>query len=239
MLKSISIAWSEGVADHESATLLATVQRTLLSLYLRLPSALEAPPIEVRAFGNWVIPALAPDSPYWGVQWYVGSAYDAVLEQVIAPTFLELVRTEPWQTSDPHLDIALLDQDLTDFPAPLAHLRRDRYTVGTSLPGTAAVLSVGRIRRLGTSASQRTALARLVRHALGHVLGVPSFARPAHTVRHGLELHCANRCVMRGASSVDELVALAVDEAELGWPFCSECSQELLDILVKQSFTWN
>ena len=239
MPKSISIAWSEGVTEEESATLLATVQRTLRSLFLRVPAALEAPPIQVRAFGNWVIPALTPDHPYWGIQWYVDSAYDADLERVIAPSFLELVRLEPWQRADPHLDLALLDSDLTDFPAPLAHLRRERYTVGTSLPGSAAVLSVRRIRRLASEPTQRLALARLVRHHLGHVLGVPAFERPHHTARQGLEQHCTYRCVMRGASTVEELAGLAIDEAELGWPYCPECSRELVDIVVKHAYTWN
>ncbi len=239
MPTSISVAWSEGVTDAESATLLATIQRTLHSLYLRVPAALEAPPIAVRPFGNWIIPSLAPDRPYWGVQWYVDSAWDADVERVIAPTYLELVRQEPWQLAAPHFDLSLIDSDMTDFPSALAHLRRERYTVGTSLPGTAAVLSVRRIRTLGSARARRLALARLVRHALGHVLGVPAFSRTERTVRQGLELHCANRCIMRGASTVEDLAALAVDEAKLGWPFCPDCSRELLDVVVKHTYTWN
>jgi len=236
---SITVAWSEGVADEETATLLATLERTLQSLFLRVPAALEGPPITVRAYGNWIIPALAPDRPYWGVQWYVDSSWNSGVGRIIAPSFLELVRQEPWQQSSPHYDLALLDADLTDFTAPLARLRPERYTVGTSLPGTAGVLSVRRIRTLASEPTQRLALARLVRHMLGHVLGAPSFHRAEHTVREGLELHCTNRCVMRGAATVEELSERAIDEAELGWPYCPECTYDLLNVVIRHALDWN
>jgi len=239
MGKSISVTWSEGVTDQESQTMLDTVQQVLTRLYLRIPSALADPPIQIRVFGNWVIPALLPDRPYWGTQWYIEASYDSELQRVIAPAFLELVRREPWQRLDPHFDLALLDYDLTDFPSPVARLLPGHYTLGSSFPGTTAVMSVLRIRELAQRQVRHLALARLVRHHLGHVLGVPQFTRKDHVVRLGAELHCSNDCVMRHAATVERLSDLALEESEMGWPFCELCTRELYSVVVRHSRTWN
>jgi len=72
MTKFISVTWSEGVTEKESQTFTNIVERTLKWLYMRRSSALADPPIRMHVFGNWVIPALVPDRPYWGTQWYIG-----------------------------------------------------------------------------------------------------------------------------------------------------------------------
>jgi len=239
MAKSISVTWSEGVTDQESQIMAETVQQVLAHLYLGLPSALVDPPIEVRVLGNWIIPALAPHSPYWGTQWYIDASYDDELEQVIAPAFLELVRKEPWQRVDPHFDLALLDRDLTDFPSPVAKLLPDHYTLGSSFPGTTAVMSVFRIRELADPHTRELALARLVRHHLGHVLGIPQFTRKGYVARYGSELHCTNRCAMRHAATARQLAQFALEESEMGWPFCQLCTRELYSIVVRHSYIWS
>ncbi len=239
MARYISIMWSEGVLEEESNAFVSTVSSTLNWLYLRHPLALADPPIQIRLFGNWVIPALVPDHPYWGAQWYIDSSYDRDLQRVIAPVFLELVRQEPWQRSDPHFDLALLDQDLTDFPAPLARMRPDHYALGSSFPGMIAVISLHRVRPLADPRVRALALARLVRHHLGHVLGVPAFSRKEHVQRLGLEMHCTNLCVMRHAATVEELTERALEEAEMGWPFCEACTQDLHTVVVREQYSWN
>ncbi|HHX44988.1 MAG TPA: hypothetical protein GX714_13525 [Chloroflexi bacterium] len=239
MSKFISMMWSEGVLEEESEVFAQTVDGVLKWLFLRHPRALMDPPIRIHLYGNWVIPALVPNTPYWGTQWYIDMSFDNTLQRVIAPVFLELVRQEPWQRADPHFDLALLDQDLTDFPAPLARLRPDHYALGTSLPGTTAVMSLHRVRTLTEAHVRALALARLVRHHLGHVMGIPSFGRSASVQRRGLELHCTNRCVMRHAETVGELAALAIEEDELGWPFCELCTQDLHTVVVRQLYNWN
>ncbi|HUV93672.1 MAG TPA: hypothetical protein VMX14_02415 [Anaerolineae bacterium] len=239
MAKSINVTWSEGVADQESQTMTETLRQVLGRLYLRLPSALAAPPIEVRVFGNWVIPALLPDRPYWGTQWYINTSYDDELKRVIAPSFLELVRKEPWQRLEPHFDLALLDYDLTDFPSPVARLLPGHYALGSSFPGTTAVMSVYRIRELTDRFARELALTRLVRHHLGHVLGVPQFTRKERVERLGLELHCTNPCAMRHAPTVERLARLALEESEMGWPFCELCTRELYSIVVRHTYTWS
>ena len=239
MSRSISVTWSGGITDVESETLTGTIEQLLKWLYLRHPQALTDPPLQVLAFGNWVIPALVPDKPYWGTQWYIDASYDAQLGRVIAPKFLELVRHEPWQRQNPHLDLALLDQDLTDFPAPLARLRPDRYSLCTSFPGSMAVMSVHRVRRLADEQTRALAIARLVRHNLGHVLGVPRLTRTDHVKRLGLESHCTDTCVMRHAATVEELARFSVEEAEMGWPFCPLCVRDLHTVLVRYNHAWS
>ncbi|MBC7235363.1 MAG: hypothetical protein H5T69_05935 [Chloroflexi bacterium] len=235
----ISMTWSEGITERESRVAIDTVKQVLYWLYLRHPEALIDPPIQIRPFGNWIIPALVPDKPYWGTQWYIDSSYDDQLQQVIAPLFLELVRREPWQQADAHFDLALLEQDLTDFPVPLARMYPERYTLGSSLPGTGAVMSVYRLRQIQDTYIRELSLARLVRHHLGHVLGVPELTRRQATARLGLELHCTNPCVMRNAATASELTELALEEVEMGWPFCELCTQELHHVIVRYSYEWS
>lgn len=240
MPKWISVTWSEEVTDSESQTLTRTIAQTLTRLYLHNPVALADPPIQVRTFGNWVIPALGRDHPYWGAQWYIDASYDENVQRVIAPVFLELVRQEPWQRADPHFDLALLAQDLTDFPTPLARLRPERYTLGASFPGTAAVMSVYRLRAIAGDEPQRLALARLVRHHMGHVLGAPSLTRKEQVRRLGLEMHCTSPvCAMRHASTVDECVEMAYEEAQSGWPFCDLCTSDLHSTITRYALVWS
>ena len=235
----LSLTWSRGITEEESQLLRDTIDNVLKWLYLRHPAALREPAIRVLAYGDWVIPDLVPNKPYWGTQWYIDRSYDPDLKRVIAPSYLELVHQEPWQRVAPHLDLALLEQDLTDFPAPVAKLRPDRYTLGTSFPGSMAVMSAHRVRTLSDAYVRELALARLVRHHLGHVLKVPQFTRKEHIERLGLESHCTNVCVMRHVASVERLATYALEESEMGWSFCEECTRGLHAVIVRHQQSWN
>jgi hypothetical protein len=239
MPKAISVTWSAGVSEQESDILTHTVEQVLKYLYLRDPAALLDPPLHVRVYGNWIIPAMVPNQPYWGCQWYIDSSYDDELRRVIAPAYLELVRREPWQRQEPHFDLALLDQDLTDFPAAAARFVPERYSLGASFPGSVAVMSVYRLRLLADEAIRKLALERLVRHHLGHALGIPGFERRGNVARLGLETHCTERCVMRHAGTVQELAMLAVEESESGWPYCPACTRDLRSKVLRHSRPWN
>jgi len=238
MVKYISVSWSEGVSEHEQQVAASAMEQMLRWLNLRHPQAFEDPPLRIRLFGNWIIPPLFPDKPYWGTQWYVNRSYDDEIDKIITPVYLELVRQEPWQRVDPHYDLALLEQDMTDFPSPLARLRPAHYALSSSFPGTSSVLSVYRIRQLPDE-QRDLALTRLVRHCLGHTLGAVDFSRKDDVTRLGLELHCKNRCVMRHTDDADELVELALDERELGWDFCPVCTKGLHSVMVRESYIWN
>lgn len=133
----------------------------------------------------------------------------------------------------------LLDSDLTEFPGPLARLRREEYALGASFPGTVAVISLHRLRTLTDPTLQGLALARLVRHHLGHVLAIPPFERREQVLRRGLEMHCTNLCVMRHADTLEQLANYAVQEAALGWPFCPLCTQALHSVVLRHAQEWN
>ena len=239
MVKFISVTWSEGISEREYTVLAKALEHVIRWLNLRHPAAFEDPPLRIRLFGNWIIPLLVPDYPYWGTQWYINRSYDQELEQVIAPVYLELVRQEPWQMIDPHYDIAVMEHDLTDFPAPLARLRPEHYALSASFPGTSAIFSTRRIRLLDDEHFRDIALARLARHCLGHALGAVDFSRTVDVARLGLEMHCMNRCVMRHAENADELVAFSLEELEHGWAFCPTCTRALHSVLVRESYVWN
>lgn len=239
MSKRLSVTWSEGITEEESQVMLQTIEQTLTWLYYRRPMALFDPPILVRAFGNWVIPAMVDRHTYWGMQWYIDNSYDRELDRVIAPMYLELARREPWQRLDAHFDLALLDEDLTEFPAPLARLRPHDYALGSSFPGTVAVMSLYRVRRIATPELRAMTLTRLVRHHLGHVLAIPPFIRTERVARRGLELHCTNRCAMRHADTVEQWAAFTLEEAEMGWPYCDLCTQGLHSAVVRYGQEWS
>ena len=239
MPKSLSVSWGEGVTEKESQVMLQAIAQTLHWLYFRRTMAFFDPPITVRVYGNWVVPAMVDRHPYWGMQWYVDTSYDRELGRVIAPVYLELVRREPWQRTDAHFDLALLDEDITEFPAPLARLRRDDYALGSSFPGMAAVMSVYRVRRIADPQTRDLTLARLVRHHLGHVLAIPAFDRTVDVARRGLELHCTKRCAMRHADTAEQWAAYALEEAEMGWPFCDLCTQGFHSVMVRHNEEWN
>ncbi|MFO7918493.1 MAG: hypothetical protein R6V13_10480 [Anaerolineae bacterium] len=239
MSKSIYVTWSEGVQREEIEILKETVEQTLEWLYLRRPIALKNPPLRMRVLGTHLVPTPMPYKARKGTQWYVESSYNDELKRIIAPLFLELVRQAPWQRVDPSYNLALLDQDLTDFPSPLAKLRPDRYSLGTSYPGTTAVMSVYRVRKLNDDHVRRLAIARLVRHHLGHVLGIPRFGREKNVSRLGLEMHCTSPCAMRHAATVNELATYAIEESEMGWTFCERCTRALHSIILDHIYNWS
>ena len=237
MTKFISMMWTEGVEDEEAWVAVQTVYGIIQDLYRSYwPQGLIQPPVTLKVFGNWVIPSVAEGSPYWGTQWYVDTSYDPELDQVIGPVFLTLVQQEPWQQSDPHFDIALIDQDLTDLPSPAAHLKPGYFALGTSLPGIASVVSVHRVRQIANKELRRQVLRRLVMHHLGHSLGIPRPQRTVHVEQTGLEWHCTSICVMRHADNVTRQIAYALEEANAGITFCVRCTQDLLSTIIQTQY---
>jgi hypothetical protein len=229
-MKSISIMWAEGVTDAEAATVVKTVKQVVQVMYdLCLKAGVGLSPTAIKPFGTWVMPSIPAGDPYSGTQWYIDTAYDPALGQVVAPRFLELVKQEPWQIASPHLDVAVLDRDLTDGASSV---------MGSSLPGTATVISVHRLRGLSELEAQLTALRRLVVHNFGHVLEIPREGRLG-VIDDRRERHCTAICGMRDPDDVEELVAMAREEAALGRLLCQECRQDLVRAVLAQRVSRN
>lgn len=233
-MKSISIMWSEGVRDDEAATVVQTVKDLVKLAYdacFKAGVGLSA--TAIRPFGTWVLPSIPAGDPYSGTQWYVDTAYDRRRGQVVASRFLELVQAEPWQAASPHFDLAVLDRDLAATPNGAG------FVLGSVLPGTAAVISVHRLREIGDGATRARALRRLVAHNFGHVLEVPSSGRVGVVEGPGRERHCTNVCAMRYAADVPELVALANEEAVAQVRLCPECTADLMRSVMLQRVSKN
>jgi hypothetical protein len=151
-MKSISIMWAEGVTDAEAATVVNAVKQVVQVMYdLCYRAGVGLSPTAIKPFGTWVMPSVRPGDPYSGTQWYVETAYDQALGQVLAPRFLELVKQEPWQIASPHFDVAVLDRDLTEGSGSV---------MGSVLPGTATVISVHRLRDIPGQDERLRALRR-------------------------------------------------------------------------------
>ena len=238
MATFVSLTWSEATAQAHSEVFVQTVNDVLQWLLLRHPGQAGHGALDVRIFGPWVIPGLMPDQPYWGTQWYVDRAFDAESGSIIAPLFLELVRHEPWQQSDPHYDLALVAESMTAYHPRLMPAETQGRCLSASIPGLAAVISTAPLVDLPPPLAE-AALARLVRHSLGHALELPSPDRTKDVERHGAERHCTNRCVMRHAENVAALISLTRDEQRLGWPYCEACTTDLHSVMVKHGHEWN
>jgi len=243
-MKPISIMWSEGVREDEAAQMVFTVYQIVISLF-RVGKHGHLLPIvpEIRPFGTWVIPAVPRGAAYWGTQWYVERSLDPQLNRVRGAEFLKLVQLEPWQTHDPHFDLALLDHELV--------VEEGRTTgtqvLGLTLPGTATVISVAPLRNIVDHAERLLALRRLVAHHLGHLVRVPRPDRTDNVDATVLEPwpdgqdrpHCTAICAMRHADHVFELLRYAHEEEEAGVIYCPACEQDLRLQLVSAQFSLN
>lgn len=237
-MKAVSIMWSEGVDPKEAEIAITMIYQLLQIIHQntrKLGFAL--PPTALRPFGTWVIPTLPEGSPYSSTGWYLDSSYRSELNQIDAPAFLELVRNEPWQRKTPHYDIALIDTDLTDTIERTTGEGYSRYSLSSILPGVASVISVKRLHEIADEEQRLLALRRLVVHTFGHLMEVPQHNRTSDVCFEYGELHCTNRCVMRHAATVSEIITLAEEEVESNTLFCSSCHKGLLATAVRSLFS--
>jgi hypothetical protein len=232
-MKPVSIMWSQGVDTSEAEVAVASVREFLRVVYAvghRVGLAL--PPTAIRPFGTWYIPSVPKGSPYSGTTWYVETSFDANRQQVDGARFLELVRDEPWQKSNPHWDVAVIDRDLSDSAREPSMGRSREFVLGTSVPELATVLSVYRLRGLVRSEQRESALRRMVYHFFGEVLGLPSRSRTAAVEAVGRRSYCTNACVMRHAGTVEQVVRAAEQEGRDGVALCDHCQKDLVEIFV-------
>jgi hypothetical protein len=94
------------------------------------------------------------------------------------------------------------------------------------------VLSVYRLRGLVRSEQREVALRRLVYHFFGEVLGLPSRSRIIAVESIGERHYCTNACVMRHASTVEQVVRAAEQEGRDGIALCDNCQKDLVEIFV-------
>lgn len=232
-MKPVSIMWTQGVETAEAQLVITAVRDFLRLVYsIGHEAGLALPPTTIRPFGTWYIPSQPEGSPYWGTHWYVDNSFDPARQQVIGARFLELVRNEPWQKSNPHWDVAVIEHDLVDRIPEFSDEDRGVFVLGTAVPELATVLSVYRLRGLVRPEQRERALRRLVLHQFGQVLGLPSRSRKTAIERIDDRRYCTNRCVMRRAATVEQLVLLAEQEQGEQVLLCGECRHDVIELMV-------
>jgi hypothetical protein len=230
-MKPVSIMWSQGVDASEAEVVVASVREFLRVVYeIGHRVGLALPPTAIRPFGTWYIPSVPRGTPYSGTTWYVDTSYDAGRQQVDGSRFLELVRNEPWQKSNPHWDVAVIDRDLTDADGMVGRPRD--FVLGTAKPELATVLSVYRLRGLVRTEQRELALRRLVFHFFGEVIGLPSNRRSTAIETIGQRRYCTNACIMRSAATVEQIVRAAEQEGRDVVALCDSCQRDIVEIFV-------
>jgi len=229
----ISITWTEDIEDGEARVLVYTVSHLVAQVGKRLPFWFQFQALpQIRPFGDWVILMMPRGSAYSSVDWYLGRSRTADGRRIDGPAYLRLVELEPWQSSTPHFDVALVGQDLSDG--------QGRSVLTLARAGLAAVASVHQLRRYGSEEERIVRLSRLVAHCLGRALGVPLANRAAGAVVHlGEDVFCANECAMRAATSFDDLVALDDPSPERWGFYCEACQRDVEAVFISTHYGLN
>ncbi|MDE2897819.1 MAG: hypothetical protein OXO54_05815, partial [Chloroflexota bacterium] len=112
----------------------------------------------------------------------------------------------------------------------------DPHVFASCRPDLAAVLSVHRLRAITQASQRQTALRRLAINAFGQVLELPAADRQTNVEMALGRLSCLNRCALRFAPDVGQLLDFAHDEHETRTIFCAECTADLLNHVIRTHF---
>lgn len=228
----ISLTWTEGISDYEAKVLIHTVAEMIVRVGHRVGSWFQSQMLPtIRPFGDWVISSMPQGSAYSSAQWYLDRCHTPDGERVDGPAYLRLVELEPWQSSTPHFDLALVAEDLAGA--------KGESELNMALPGLAAVASAYQVRRLGSQEAQILGLRHLVAHALGRAVGVPLPTRSTQVTSHGDDLYCTNLCVMRPCIHLRHLLEYGMEGANQPHLYCSACERDLEAVLVGSHYGLN
>jgi hypothetical protein len=228
----ISLTWTEGISDREAKILLHTVAETMGHIGEQVGPWLQSQVLPaIRPFGDWVILAMPRGSAYSSVGWYLDHCRSEDGKRIDGSVYLRLVELEPWQSSTPHFDVALVAEDLIDADG--------ESTLNVALPGLAVVASVYGVRQLGSQEAQLLGLRHLVAHALGRTIGVPLPTRTTDVVSQGDDRYCANLCVMRPCLHLRHLLEYAMEGASQPSLYCDACQRDLVAMLVGSHYGLN
>lgn len=244
-MKPICVLWSDGVSKaeaHESIKAMRDFLRYFQDVAAE--QAIGLAPIVLRPYGNWILKGSSGQEAYHSFRWYWESSLDQCTGQVSAATFIETVRYEPWQFTDPHLDLVLLhtellndtEEDTTKFPSVFA----------CTEPGLVTVISIRHLSNIADPELRLKCLRSLVIHNFGRLVGLPEGLQsapgtspPAAPVASQVTKRpCAMPCIMYEAQSVDELMAVAtMDDEDL--ILCDACRDVMRSIVFNLHFSTN
>jgi hypothetical protein len=224
----ISMSWTPGVDSEDAQVLISTLEETYISLRKLLGRPGQFDPLPtVRVFGAWAIPSIPAGTAYSNVEWYLNRSLDDRKESVLASRYLETVRCEPWQASNPHFDLAMTDYPVVNDVEAIAN-RVD--VLGMSQPGLVSLITAHPFELLVDKESHRMALRHSCAHYLGRLLDIPSMAHRSDLQKRNEVLFCPNVCAMRFTESAQQ--ALEYGRQESDDLYCPQCQKDLLGQIV-------
>lgn len=207
-MKKIFISWDNDITESEADAIICGVNQ--MSVICRERKFV------VYGANSW------SSGSYSSGQWYVDHAQRTVTGQVDGDSLVDLLQSEPWQVTEPHIDVFFTSEDLT---------ARDRgrylnYCFGLAdVVAGISVQSVARFRHLSVH-ERKLCIERVFRHEIGHLLGMASSGR-ANT-EENLGSHCLNLgCTMRQGLNINQWLRHSLEENRYCSKFCPQCLTEL------------
>ncbi len=228
----ISLTWSQDVEEGEAHVLVYTVSYLVAQLGKRMPFWFQFQALpQIRPFGDWVILMMPQGSAYSSMDWYMKHSVTPDDKAIDGAAYLRLVEMEPWQSSTPHFDLALVGRDLNDA--------QGRSVLSVVRAGIAAVVSVRQLRSLFDKEERIVKLSHLVAHNFGRVVGIPLAERKTGLQHVGDSIYCTHLCAMRPIMTLDDLVELS-EQIRGRWSFyCDVCQSEMEAVFVSKYFGMN
>jgi hypothetical protein len=228
----ISLTWTENVSDNQAKVLVYTVSEIMIRVGERVGTWFQSQVLPtIRPFGDWTIPMMPHGSAYSSVGWYLDHVRTPDGKSIDGSAYLRLVELEPWQSSTPHFDLALIAEELVDAEG--------QSVLNVALPGLASVASTYHVQRLGSQEAQILGLRHLVAHALGRAVGIPLPARSTNVTSQGNDLYCTNLCAMRPCIHLRHLLEYGMEGANQPSLLCDVCEHELDAILIGSHYGLN
>jgi len=245
-MKPITVLWSDGVSEADAKESIGAMRDFLRYLQdVAHDQDIGLAPIVLRPFGNWILQDTNGQEAYHSFRWYWESSLDQDTGQVSAATFIEIVRYEPWQHVDPHLDLALLHTDL----------RNDMTETGGECPSVfactepdlVAVISLCHLAQIADNDLRLRCLRSLIMHNFGRLVGLPTGLQCKDRARKRepdaaasmAERPCTMPCIMYEAQSIDELMAIATARKDDSPFLCDPCQEVMRSIVFSLHFSPN
>lgn len=214
--RPIFVSWTRGVSQAEGEAAVSGVRDVLRAANVDW---------EIRVFGSrtWA------DGDYGCADWYVerstikpGRNRGYGLQANANHICIDMV-LEPWQKTEPHYDLMIVNRDLSTGEA------NNNFVFGATQPAKCSVQSVARLRQEITDpATMLRVLRRLTRHEVGHIFNAATGPNHTENTERSLGQHCINLCCMRQGQSTRSWVAQLAEEERAGILFCANCIQEMV-----------
>lgn len=233
----VSVTWMPGVDAAEAELLIRVIDDVydLLRPHFGVPGQFDPLP-EVQVFGAWELKDMPEGSAYRDVAWFMTRSLDESRRYHLASRYVRLVELEPWQASQPHLDLAL-----TNFPIldDRHNISTGQQVLGISRRGLVSLISTRRLGQIASPVQRELAMRHLYQHFLGEMFDIPDPRRVDSLMLVDGEPYCTNRCAMRYTPAPKEALAYGQEQASDAIIYCDACQQDLVARLVGYHYGMN